>query len=121
MVLVVGLSAAAAIALLAFARDDQDTRIAVTIRRATVAAAALGMIALLTGPAAYALQTMATPYNGGDPAAGPAFARAAFTGFGDLFSPPDVGPAVRAVNGLRVTAAPRHRSARACPSPSATS
>jgi 4-amino-4-deoxy-L-arabinose transferase-like glycosyltransferase len=89
VVLVVGLSAAAAIALLAFARDDQDSRIAGTIRRATVAAAALGMIALLTGPAAYALQTMATPYNGGDPAAGPAFARTAFTGFGGLFSPPD--------------------------------
>jgi len=87
VVLVVGLCAAAAIAMLAFARDDHNSNVGRTIRRATLAATALGMIALLTGPAAYAVQTMATPYNGGDPAAGPAYARASFIGFAGLFSP----------------------------------
>ncbi|HEY7025604.1 MAG TPA: glycosyltransferase family 39 protein [Candidatus Limnocylindrales bacterium] len=87
VVLVVGLCAAAAVALLAFADDDRNGAMARTIQRATVAAAALGMVALLTGPAAYAVQTMATSYNGGDPAAGPAYARASFTGLAGLLSP----------------------------------
>jgi 4-amino-4-deoxy-L-arabinose transferase-like glycosyltransferase len=40
--------------------------------RAQVAAAALGIAVLLVAPAAYAADTMATAYSGGDPAAGPA-------------------------------------------------
>jgi hypothetical protein len=40
-------------------------------RRAQLAAVALGVAVLLAGPAAYALDTMATGYSGGDPAAGP--------------------------------------------------
>jgi len=92
VVLVVGLATAAAIGFLAFASDDPNSNVGRTIRRVTVAAAVLGMVALLMGPAAYAVQTMATPYNGGDPAAGPAYARASFTGFAGLFSPADSRP-----------------------------
>jgi 4-amino-4-deoxy-L-arabinose transferase-like glycosyltransferase len=40
-------------------------------RRVQLAAVGLGIAVLLAGPAAYALDTMATGYSGGDPAAGP--------------------------------------------------
>ena len=40
-------------------------------RRVQLAAVGLGVAVLLAGPAAYALDTMATGYSGGDPAAGP--------------------------------------------------
>jgi 4-amino-4-deoxy-L-arabinose transferase-like glycosyltransferase len=43
-------------------------------RRTQLAAAGLGLAVLLAGPAAYALDTMATAYAGGDPSAGPATA-----------------------------------------------
>lgn len=39
-----------------------------------LAAAALGIVVLLAGPAAYAVNTMTTGYSGGDPKAGPAVA-----------------------------------------------
>jgi len=47
-------------------------------RRLAVAAAAVGLAAMLAGPAAYALETMDTSYGGGDPHPGPGSA----TGFG---------------------------------------
>ena len=40
-------------------------------RRVQLAAVGLGIAVLLAGPAAYALDTMATGYSGGDPSAGP--------------------------------------------------
>jgi 4-amino-4-deoxy-L-arabinose transferase-like glycosyltransferase len=43
-------------------------------RRTQLLAAGLGLAVLLVGPAAYALDTMATAYAGGDPSAGPATA-----------------------------------------------
>jgi 4-amino-4-deoxy-L-arabinose transferase-like glycosyltransferase len=43
-------------------------------RRTQLAAVGLGIAVLLIGPAAYALDTMATAYAGGDPSAGPATA-----------------------------------------------
>jgi 4-amino-4-deoxy-L-arabinose transferase-like glycosyltransferase len=43
-------------------------------RRTQLAAVGLGVAVLLAGPAAYALDTMATAYAGGDPKAGPATA-----------------------------------------------
>jgi 4-amino-4-deoxy-L-arabinose transferase-like glycosyltransferase len=45
-----------------------------TRRRTQLAAVGLGVAMLLAGPAAYALDTMATAYAGGDPKAGPAIA-----------------------------------------------
>jgi 4-amino-4-deoxy-L-arabinose transferase-like glycosyltransferase len=51
--------------------------------RTQLAAAGLGLAVLLAGPAAYALDTMATAYGGGDPSAGPATAdgsRGSFAG-----------------------------------------
>jgi 4-amino-4-deoxy-L-arabinose transferase-like glycosyltransferase len=50
-------------------------------RRTQLAAAGLGMAVLLAGPAAYALDTMATAYAGGDPKAGPATADGGPDGF----------------------------------------
>ena len=44
-------------------------------RRLQLAAAGLGLAALLAGPAAYAIDTMQTAYSGGDPAAGPSAGR----------------------------------------------
>ena len=44
--------------------------------RSQLAAAGLGVAILLAGPAAYAVDTMATAYGGGDPKAGPATADA---------------------------------------------
>jgi 4-amino-4-deoxy-L-arabinose transferase-like glycosyltransferase len=44
--------------------------------RIQLAAVGLGITVLLAGPAAYALDTMATGYSGGDPAAGPQVASA---------------------------------------------
>jgi 4-amino-4-deoxy-L-arabinose transferase-like glycosyltransferase len=44
--------------------------------RVQLAAVGLGIAVLLAGPAAYALDTMATGYSGGDPAAGPEVASA---------------------------------------------
>lgn len=70
IVLVVGIATSvtiAAVPLLA-ARFAGTRGVA---RRATFAAAALGIVALLAGPAAYAADTMATPYSSGDPSAGP--------------------------------------------------
>ncbi|MEA2623951.1 MAG: hypothetical protein QOH61_2861, partial [Chloroflexota bacterium] len=67
-VLVIGLLAAAAVAVPLLAA-----------RRIHLTAAAIGLVVLLTGPAAYAMDTMNTAYSGGDPAAGPA---AQETGFG---------------------------------------
>ena len=43
-----------------------------SLRRLATVAAAVGLVALLAGPGAYALDTINTAYNGGDPAAGPA-------------------------------------------------
>lgn len=50
--------------------------------RTQLAAAGLGLAILLAGPAAYAVDTMATAYSGGDPAAGPATASGGPGGFG---------------------------------------
>jgi len=66
VVLVVGL--AAAVALVATPAHR---------RRLTLAVAAVGMCAALAGPAAYALDTAATPHDGAIPSAGPASATAA--------------------------------------------
>jgi len=65
-------------------------------RRTQLAAAGLGLAVLLAGPTAYALDTMATGYAGGDPKAGPAIADGAPGGVG--------GPAGRA--GLGFAALP---------------
>jgi 4-amino-4-deoxy-L-arabinose transferase-like glycosyltransferase len=46
-----------------------------TWRRLPAVALGLGLVALLAGPIAYARETMATAYSGGDPTAGPASAR----------------------------------------------
>ena len=49
-------------------------------RRLQLAAASLGLAALLAGPIAYAIDTMQTAYSGGDPSAGPRSSETA--GFG---------------------------------------
>ena len=41
-------------------------------RRAGLAAAALGVVAVMAGPTAYAIQTISTPHTGSIPSAGPA-------------------------------------------------
>jgi len=51
-------------------------------RRTQLAAVGLGVAVLLAGPSAYALDTMATAYAGGDPKAGPAIADAGPGGAG---------------------------------------
>ncbi len=53
-----------------------------TRRRTQLAAVGLGVAVLLAGPSAYALDTMATAYAGGDPKAGPAIADAGPGGAG---------------------------------------
>jgi hypothetical protein len=60
---VVALTVAAAIAIAMPAR--------LVDRKVQLAAVGLGIAVLLAGPAAYALDTMATAYSGGDPSAGP--------------------------------------------------
>jgi 4-amino-4-deoxy-L-arabinose transferase-like glycosyltransferase len=61
--------------------------------RSQLAAAGLGVAVLLAGPAAYALDTMATAYAGGDPKAGPATADGGPGGFAG-------GPVVGGVGGV---------------------
>ena len=58
--------------------------------RLSMAAAAIALLALLVGPAAYAADTMKTAYSGGDPAAGPA-AVGTSGGFGGRGGAPDGG------------------------------
>ena len=58
-------------------------------RRTQLAAAGLGVAVLLAAPAAYALDTMATAYAGGDPKAGPAIADG---GPGGFAGGPGIGP-----------------------------
>ncbi|HMJ80716.1 MAG TPA: glycosyltransferase family 39 protein [Candidatus Dormibacteraeota bacterium] len=54
-----------------------------SLRRLSAIALLVGVAAMLLGPAAYALDTMATAYSGGDPSAGPAAAdRGGFAGGG---------------------------------------
>jgi hypothetical protein len=53
-------------------------------RRVQLVAIALGVAVLLAGPAAYALDTMATGYSGGDPSAGPQVASADGGGPGNV-------------------------------------
>ena len=50
--------------------------------RVQLLAAALGMAVLMAGPAAYAFDTIATAYSGGDPHPGPAVASTGQRGFG---------------------------------------
>jgi 4-amino-4-deoxy-L-arabinose transferase-like glycosyltransferase len=66
LVLVVGLVVAALIA----------TMPSVAPRRAVLAVAAAGLLVALAGPAAYSLDTAATPHSGAIPSAGPAVAGA---------------------------------------------
>lgn len=75
LVLVVGGCAAAIIAIAALLPDDLDDATLKTATKMTIIAATLGMIAVLAGPAAYAVDTMATAYEGGDPSAGPSSVR----------------------------------------------
>ena len=65
-IVIVTVAAAAAIVIAAPA-DSID-------RRITLAAAALGLVALLAAPAAYSAVTMTSAYSGGDPQIGPAVA-----------------------------------------------
>ena len=55
---------------------------AVVDHRIQLGAVALGIAALIAGPAAYATETIQTAYGGGDPAAGPAIAGGGPDGFG---------------------------------------
>jgi 4-amino-4-deoxy-L-arabinose transferase-like glycosyltransferase len=75
--------------------------------RTQLAAAALGIAVLLAAPAAYAADTMATAYSGGDPSAGPAVADAGGPGGGGFargaFAPPATNGGT--VNALRPGAA----------------
>lgn len=57
--------------------------------RVAVAAAALGVVAVLAGPTAYAVATLSTPHQGGGPTVGPARAK---TGFGAGFGQPQDNP-----------------------------
>src|SRR5207245_4743131 len=62
-------------------------------RRGQPIAAALAIAVLLTGPAAYALDTMGTAYAGGDPSAGPQVASAGGRGgFGGFVGGGNGGP-----------------------------
>ena len=84
VVLIVGGGAAVLIALLAVLPPQLPDSSRWLARRATLAAATVGIAVLFAGPAAYAVDTMATAYNGGDPEAGPAFTRALFPGLPGL-------------------------------------
>jgi 4-amino-4-deoxy-L-arabinose transferase-like glycosyltransferase len=72
-------------------------------RRTQLAAAGLGVVVLLGGPAAYALDTMATAYAGGDPKAGPATSDGgpggATVGRAGLVGPTAGGPVPSAAGG----------------------
>ncbi len=86
VVLVVGAGAALVIGFLAVLPESLSRDAARTVGRLGIAAATVGMIALLAGPSAYAVDTMAKAYSGGDPAAGPGTAGAG----GRLFKPPNL-------------------------------
>jgi 4-amino-4-deoxy-L-arabinose transferase-like glycosyltransferase len=78
LVAILGFGSAAAVALWAIVpRDLSNRQIA---RHAMGAAAALGFVAVLAGPAAYATSTIATAYSGGDPSAGPEVTRTSLIG-----------------------------------------
>ncbi len=64
-----------------------------TRRRTQLVAAGLGVAVVLAGPAAYALDTMATAYAGGDPSAGPATADGGPGGAGGSGAPGGLGRA----------------------------
>jgi hypothetical protein len=66
-----------------------------SIRRTAVAAAAaaLGIVAVLAGPAAYALDSLGTSYAGGDPKAGPDAGRPPPTALAAPNRPQDAGAA----------------------------
>jgi 4-amino-4-deoxy-L-arabinose transferase-like glycosyltransferase len=66
-------------------------------RRVTVAAAALGVAAVLAGPTAYAVATLNTPHRGGGPTVGPATAKPGFgRGFDDSEDNPQLDDLLRA-------------------------
>ena len=67
-------------------------------QRTQLAAAGLGIAILLAGPAAYAVDTMATAYSGGDPKAGPATAASGPGSFGGGVA--GGGPGLSAAGGL---------------------
>jgi 4-amino-4-deoxy-L-arabinose transferase-like glycosyltransferase len=73
--------------------------------RVQLAAVGLGLAVLLAGPAAYAVDTMATAYSGGDPSAGPAAASTdgggrGFAGGGQPPSGTNGGPGGNAGGGM---------------------
>ena len=108
LVLVVGLVVAALVAAIP----------RVTSRRAVLAVAAAGLLVALTGPAAYSLDTAATPHGGAIPSAGPTVpgarggpfgpgggrfrgAPGGFGGFGQGLGPGGFGPGAFARGGAR--------------------
>ena len=80
VVLVCGAGAALVVGFLAILPASIAHDAVHTVGRLGVAAVTVGLIAVMAGPAAYAVDTMSTAFNGGDPAAGPSFARAIFAG-----------------------------------------
>ena len=71
MVLVVGAGAALVLGFLAILPESITQDAVRTVGRLSLTAATVGLIALMAGPTAYAVDTMKTAYSGGDPAAGP--------------------------------------------------
>ncbi|WP_430623714.1 ArnT family glycosyltransferase [Mycolicibacterium sphagni] len=66
-------------------------------RRVAVVAAALGVIAVLAGPTAYAVATLNAPHRGGGPTVGPATAKSGFPrGFGEPDDNPQLDNLLRA-------------------------
>ncbi len=78
VVLVLGTTMAVVVAILAFVPPDTVMQHARSVKSLSLTAVTIGLIVALVGPAAYAADTMATAYSGGDPAAGPANRRAIF-------------------------------------------
>lgn len=67
-------------------------------RRVTMLAAGLGVLAVLAGPAAYAVATISTAHHGGGPTVGPARAETSFgsKAFGELADNPKLADLLRA-------------------------
>jgi 4-amino-4-deoxy-L-arabinose transferase-like glycosyltransferase len=93
LVLIIGIGAAAVIAVAAVLPPSGAAAVRRTAGRLTLAAVIVGMGVTLVGPAAYALDSMSKSFAGGDPSAGPSFGRAVFAGFPGVFiSGPNPGP-----------------------------
>ena len=104
VVLIVGITAALVIALLALMPASTTGSVARNAGRLSLAAVVAGLVVGLAGPSAYALDAMSTSFSGGDPSAGPSSTHGVFRGLpggapSDRGSRPPPNPGGPPING----------------------